>query len=155
MTTPFVTWKDTYALGMVEIDEQHRTLFEIMDKMWHAIVRNEEVSAMVEILHSLELYAVQHFTEEELFMASFHYPHFDKHILLHQHFIQKITDEKERVAKGGKPSLDLLHFLRDWLLNHILIQDKHYADYFEEQQQQKNNKPSLLKNFFKRFGQVA
>ncbi len=50
--------------------------------MWHAIVRDEEVSAMVEILHSLELYAVQHFTEEELFMASFHYPHFfDKHIL--------------------------------------------------------------------------
>ena len=92
MTTPFVTWKDTYALGMVEIDEQHRTLFEIMNKMWQAIVRNEEVSAMVEILHSLELYAVQHFAEEELFMASFHYPHFDKHILLHQHFIQKITD---------------------------------------------------------------
>ncbi len=57
-----------------------------------------------EILHSLELYAVQHFTEEELFMASFHYPHFDKHILLHQHFIQKITDEKERVTKGANPA---------------------------------------------------
>ncbi len=28
MTTPFVTWEGTYALGMVEIDEQHRTLFE-------------------------------------------------------------------------------------------------------------------------------
>lgn len=44
MTTPFVTWEGTYALGMVEIDEQHRTLFEIMNKMWQAIVRNEEVS---------------------------------------------------------------------------------------------------------------
>ncbi len=30
MTTPFVTWEGTYALGMAEIDEQHRTLFEIM-----------------------------------------------------------------------------------------------------------------------------
>src|SRR5574344_1370174 len=152
MTTPLVTWKSTYALGMSEIDEQHRTLFEIMNKMWQAIVHNEKQSTMVEILQALELYTVQHFTEEEIFMQSFNYPNFDKHILLHRHFIQKIADEKERVSKGEKPSLDLLHFLRDWLLNHILVQDKHYADYFE---QQKSSKKSLLGRFFKQFTHSA
>lgn len=150
MATTLVTWNDGYALGMAEIDEQHRTLFEIMNKMWRAIVHNEKQSTMVEILHSLELYTVQHFTEEEIFMRSFDYPDFDKHILLHQHFIRKIADEKARVAKGEKPSLDLLHFLRDWLMNHILAQDKHYADYFK-QQQQHASKPSLLGRFFKKF----
>lgn len=149
MTTPLVTWKDSYALGMIEIDEQHRMLFEIMNNMWQAIVHNEKQSAMVDILQSLELYTVRHFAEEELFMKSFDYPNFDKHILLHQHFIQKIANEKERVARGEKPSLDLLHFLRDWLLNHIQVQDKHYADYFS--QQQKTSKKSLLGRFFQKF----
>lgn len=150
MTTPLVTWDDRFALGMTEIDEQHRTLFEIMNKMWLAIVRNEKQDTMAEILHALELYTVQHFTEEEVFMRSFNYPNYDSHIQLHRNFTRKIAEEKARVARGEKPSLDLLHFLRDWLLNHILVQDKLYADYFK-QQQQHASKPSLLGRFFKKF----
>lgn len=104
MTTPLVTWKSSYALGMSEIDEQHRTLFEIMNKMWQAIVHNEKQSTMVEILQALELYTVQHFTEEEVFMQSFNYPNFDKHILLHRHFIQKLPMRKSVSPKEKSPA---------------------------------------------------
>lgn len=145
--TPLVTWQGSYALGMDEIDEQHRMLFEIMNRLWEGIVRNDKQTVMVRVLEALEQYAVQHFTEEEIFMRSFDYPGFDAHIKLHQLFIKKIADEKERVASGEKTSLELLHFLRDWLLNHIMVEDRKYADLHEQRQKGK----TVLGRFFKRF----
>lgn len=39
-----VTWQTNYALGMAEIDEQHKMLFDIMNRLWDGIVRNARAS---------------------------------------------------------------------------------------------------------------
>jgi hemerythrin len=61
--------------------------------------------------------------------------------------VQNIMQEKTKMQGGGRVSLDLLHFLRDWLVNHILVEDKRYAAHFQAQKGEK----SLLGRFFARF----
>ena len=34
-----VAWKDAYSLGMPEIDDQHKVLFELINELWDAIVK--------------------------------------------------------------------------------------------------------------------
>lgn len=141
---PLVTWQSNYALGMQEIDAQHKMLFDIMNHLWEGIVTNADTAHIVRVLEELEHYTVLHFTEEEMFMRNIGYPHFEAHVALHRRFVQKISEEKTKILQGQHLSLDLLHFLRDWLANHILVEDKRYATQFE---QEKHN-TTLLGRFF-------
>lgn len=141
-----VTWQANYALGMAEIDEQHKMLFDIMNRLWDGIVRNARASEMTPMLEELERYTVMHFTEEETFMRSIGYPQIDAHVALHRRFVQKITEEKAKTEQGERTSLELLHFLRDWLVNHILVEDKRYVAQFHTEKRS----TSLLGRFFAR-----
>lgn len=142
-----VVWQHKYSLDMEEIDDQHKMLFDIMNRLWSAIVRRAESKELGNILEDLERYTVLHFTEEETFMRSINYDAFDEHINYHRHFVKYIQTEKEAALAGKMVSLELLHFLRDWLVNHILVEDRKYADQFHLNKQ----KPSLLSRFFARF----
>ena len=97
-------------------------------------------------LEDLERYTVLHFTEEETFMRSIGYPQIDAHVALHRRFVQKITEEKAKTEQGERTSWELLHFLRDWLVNHILVEDKRYVAQFHTEKRS----TSLLGRFFAR-----
>lgn len=144
--TRLVAWQDKYALDMDEIDEQHKMLFDIMNRLWAAIVKHVESEEIGRVIADLERYTVLHFTEEETFMRSIGYVHFDAHAGHHRKFIEQLGKEKQRAYAGQEISLELLHFLRDWLVNHILVEDRRYALWF---QAEKRNK-SALGRFFAR-----
>ena len=148
LAAPLVTWQNSYALGLEEIDEQHKMLFDIMNRIWEGIVRNADATTIGSALEDLERYTVLHFTEEETFMRSIGYPQIDAHVALHRRFVQKLTDAKAKPEQGDRTSLELLHFLRDWLVNHILVEDKRYVTQFQTEK----HHTSLLGRFFARLG---
>ena len=62
-----IRWQDKYALGVVEIDEQHRRLFEIAGEI--EVLLNDEFITdkyddIVAILGELKDYTIQHFKDE-------------------------------------------------------------------------------------------
>lgn len=146
--TTLVTWQDSYALGLEEIDDQHKMLFDIMNRLWSAILQKAEGQVIAGILEDLERYTVLHFTEEETFMRSIAYPDFDAHIAYHRKFVRHLLEEKAAAHAGQQVSLELIHFLRDWLVNHILVEDKRYAAQFNTEKRS----ASLLGRFFARLG---
>lgn len=127
-----ITWQDSYSLGMDEIDDQHQFLFQIMNRIWHAIVQRADVGTVVSLIEELEQYTIAHFTAEETYLRMIRYPGFDVHKQAHQGFISRVAVEKQSILAGNSITLDLLHFLKDWLVNHILVVDRHYADYSEQ-----------------------
>ncbi|MDX9698128.1 MAG: bacteriohemerythrin [Rhodocyclaceae bacterium] len=146
-SSTLVIWQDKYSLNMSEIDDQHKMLFDIMNRLWNAIIQRADNQRLADILEDLERYTVLHFTEEETFMRSIGYTDFDTHIQYHRTFVSFIQKEKKATQEGKEVSLELLHFLRDWLVNHILVEDRRYAD----QYQQAEKKPSsFLSRFFAR-----
>ena len=143
-----VTWNDAYSVGMLEIDEQHKALFETINRLWTVLVSGKGDNVEVlRLIGELERYTVAHFTAEEAFMTQAGYPDLAAHKVLHKNFVQRIADERQGVVQGKSLSLDLLHFLKDWLVDHILVQDQQYAAYCREDKKRTTG----LGGFFKRF----
>lgn len=142
-----VQWLDSYCIGLPEIDDQHQTLVDLINDLWAAIAANAPIEDSAKILGRLEQYTIAHFAAEETMMRMINYPDFENHQRAHRHFVERLQAEKARHQKGEKLSLDILHFLKDWLVNHILVNDKAYAAYYTNQ-----NKPTgFLGRFFSKF----
>lgn len=141
-----VGWKDEFSIGLQEIDEQHQALFELINRLWTAIVKQASTEEILKIVMDLERYTLSHFTAEETFMRVSEYPGFPQHKKEHEEFVARIAKERQSVTGGKTISLDLIQFLKDWLINHILVSDKDYAGFHA-----RKNERGGLGHFFKRF----
>jgi len=145
-STKVVNWSDAYRIGLAEIDDQHMALVDLINDLWAAIAANVPNAESGKILERLEHYTITHFAAEETMMLTIAYPDFDDHQRAHRSFVARLQEQKVRHQRGEKLGLDILHFLRDWLVNHILVNDKAYATYYAEQ----NRPTGFLGRFFSR-----
>ena len=139
-----VVWNDFYTLELPEIDDQHKVLFGIINDLWHAVVSKEEVDAISDVLRRLEHYTIIHFTAEEALMRSMAYPRLDEHKRAHRLFIDQIGNARKKWADGQPIGLEILHFLNNWLVDHIMTVDKDYAAHYARSGQP----AALLTEFF-------
>ena len=144
-----VAWSDEYALDLPEIDEQHKFLFRLIDDVWRTVVNKADRDTTLGVVGELERYTVTHFAAEEAFMREQQYSLYHEHRAEHEKFVARIALEKASVKAGRPLSLELLHFLRDWLVLHIRFTDRAYADEFRDRE--KAAMKGSLGKFFKRF----
>jgi len=141
-----IHWRPEYELGLAQVDQQHKALFHLLGEAWQALVRNDREKTLL-LIRRLEHYTVVHFAEEEAYMRSIGYVGIDTHKKQHDAFVRRIAQEAAGIASGADISLNLFHFLRDWLLQHILVDDRKYAE-FEARQSRPSNP---LASFFRLF----
>ena len=61
-------------------------------------------------------------------MESYHYPELHNHKPFHDRFVKKIAQFRKDVAEGrATVSMDLMNFLKEWLVGHIMGEDKKYG----------------------------
>lgn len=148
MPNELITWSDKYCLGLDEIDEQHQSLVDIINRIWQSIIVKSGSQAIFSLIAELEKYTLAHFAAEETLMRITDYPGLDRHKQEHQDFVDRVLKEKKQALTSGELSLDLMYFLRDWLVEHILVSDKNYADFMKESQSRGG---SLIRRLFRRF----
>jgi len=146
MAADLVGWSEEYVLGLDGIDEQHKSLFEIINRIWQGIIDRADNAQLAALVDELEHYTRIHFVAEEAFMQSTNYPDFEAHKRIHQTFVDRVEQEKAAIAAGRIVSLELVNFLQEWLAEHIKVSDREYANFTNA-----NKNGSLLGRFFKRF----
>jgi hemerythrin len=124
-----IKWKDEYSLGVEQIDEQHRKLFEIAGRAYDFLKDEfsiDKYDQVVAILEELKDYAVYHFETEEGYMKSIGYRKFLSHKVVHDDFIQKVKDTNlNKVDENPEQYLlEVLNFIVNWIDGHILGMDK-------------------------------
>jgi hemerythrin len=78
-------------------------------------------------------YVKTHFTTEEKILRATNYPDYAEHKKEHDSFIHAIIENSKDYNSGGRHTLStLIRFLRDWVLSHIAIMDKHYVEYMKK-----------------------
>jgi methyl-accepting chemotaxis protein len=123
-----VAWDQSFILGIEEIDNQHHTLVDLVNSLYHAMQEGRGHDSLGELLEQLKDYTVNHFgTEEELFRKT-GYKGAEGHEEIHRDLVNTVL-EFEQKFKSGEATItrELMTFLRDWLQNHIKKVDKAYV----------------------------
>ena len=127
----FVEWDDSLSVGIEEIDEQHKVLVDMVNKMHEAIHQRHGSDAVIGILNNLAEYTRIHFAVEESLMRILNYPDYDDHKHIHEDLLHTVQDLQEKVASGKKSiGFELMHFLKTWLTKHIMEEDMQYSSFF-------------------------
>lgn len=121
-------WEEKYSVGIQSIDNQHKEIFNYLNSLLDALKLGQADKVLLQIVLELEKYAFVHFQKEEFFFERFNYSGAIEHIKEHQFFIQKVASLKSELKSGKMViSIELLNFLKDWIINHISISDKAYS----------------------------
>lgn len=124
-------WSEQFSVGIPEIDEQHKTLFDLINKIHTAILERRGSAACAEVLDELVSYTRVHFGLEQNLMRSGKFPGYAAHCALHHSLVAEVESMQSKIRSGKAAiSFELLHFLRNWLTGHILTEDMKYAAFF-------------------------
>lgn len=132
----FFTWSDEISVGIEEIDEQHKQLISIINRLYNAIIYTAEGQTEVvkALMEELTQYTLVHFAVEESLFRIFDYPEYEAHFRHHENLRQQVIDINEKIQRGEEQgTIDLMSFLRKWLRNHIMVEDKRYSPYLINQ----------------------
>lgn len=129
----YLNWSEDMSVKVREIDAQHRTLVEKINLLHQAMLDNKGREAQQDIIQGMVEYANVHFETEEKYMRRLSYPGYQKHKTEHERFAEKAFElHKRSNSTGFVLTLEILNFLRHWLQEHILVIDKEYTKFFNE-----------------------
>lgn len=133
MTALFV-WNDEYSVGIPEIDEQHRRLFDLINRLYDETMQGRSDEVLGTTLKELVDYTQTHFGFEEKLMQAAAYPAFREHQQEHIRLVKEVSDFIAKTPHKSRNVIanELITFLFDWLTGHILETDKKYAPYLTE-----------------------
>ncbi|MGK2905572.1 MAG: bacteriohemerythrin [Desulfuromonadales bacterium] len=126
-------WDDDYKTGIAKIDQDHRTLVNLINDLYEAMQDGSGGALLLPIFSALKHYTETHFAEEERYIIEHDAPGQKKHFQEHELMVEKLADLESRHRKGEAAiSLQTLTFLRDWLKNHICIIDQEMASHLKD-----------------------
>lgn len=126
-----IEWSEDLSVGIQEIDEQHKVLVNLLNRLHEAIIHHHAQETAVEIMNQLCEYTKIHFTVEESLMRILGYPDYDDHKEHHGLLIKQVQQLRQKLEKSGTSiSFELLHFLKVWLTKHIMEEDMLYTPHF-------------------------
>jgi len=126
-------WDSSLQLGIFQIDDQHKQLVNMINDLHRAMKLRQSMAVTGSILDRLVSYIIMHFGVEENLLQKHGYPDADQHKKVHEKLVEKVTDFKTKVDKGdGTISMELMDFLKDWLVNHIKGTDKKYVPFLKQ-----------------------
>ena len=126
----FMTWNDSYSVGVKTIDHQHAGLFAMVNELHTAMMNGQAKNVVGSLLEKLVKYTVEHFAYEERMMEAAKYPSLVAHRAHHADLTRQVGDFMARYKRGdGAVNIELLQFLSDWLTKHIQREDKQYSPF--------------------------
>ncbi len=126
-------WNNKYSVNVAMIDEEHKKLIDIVDKATFLQKYDDSPRAISEILVEMTTYAQEHFRTEETYMINFEYYDYKSHIDEHNNFSKMISNYCNKLMNGNFEVIEeVLEDLEQYLVNHIQVTDKKYADCFNE-----------------------
>ncbi len=125
----FMAWTKEISVGVTMMDDDHKKLIDIINELHDGIVAGHKKEILAAVLDKLVDYTKFHFTKEEELLLKTKYLAVSSHKLEHASFVSRITNLQDRFKSAPVVMLDLelMSFLRNWLLTHIQGSDKKYG----------------------------
>ncbi|MDH5397882.1 MAG: bacteriohemerythrin [Cyclobacteriaceae bacterium] len=127
----FVNWDDSYSVEVSTIDDQHKKLIELVNQLYDAMRKGQDLIIIGEVIDELIHYTKTHFAYEEAYFEKFGFEKKEEHKAEHKDFVREVEEFKNKFKEGKITlSIEVLQFLSGWLFTHIKGSDKDYITYF-------------------------
>ena len=128
-----IQWQDSHSVNNPEIDKQHQEWIAIYDRM-HSVLLSCTPEAGSKVLKEMMDYTYYHFHQEEDLMRSLGYPGIIQYCRLHKDFDNLVYQQYRAVNERRELVLnsDILGTVKEWLLDHILVEDMKYSDFSKD-----------------------
>ena len=121
-----IEWRDSLAIGIEQIDSQHRQLLEHFDRLLKACETGQGIDELKRLLGFLDRYVVQHFSDEEALQRQHGYPGYEAHRREHDAFVARLKALKQEIGRDGVALHHVVEtnsLLLKWLIHHISTVD--------------------------------
>lgn len=138
MSKRYIIWEDKYKTGYKRIDDQHLELIEIINDLYDCMDNKDSEDEKLKeefkkVLKRTVDYVAYHFSYEEKIMHAIKYDKIIGHSSYHREFVQTIYDYVQSYENGTLDAINnLVQYLKDWFLNHILVTDKKFIKEVKE-----------------------
>lgn len=129
-----IQWRESLAIGVEEIDAQHKELLYRFDGLLKACKAGKGTEELNSLQAFLEEYVITHFSDEEGLQRRYVYPGYEAHRVQHQHFIDQIKKLRTETEKEGislHHVVETNNLLLKWLINHISVVDKELGKFLK------------------------
>ncbi|MEV3836730.1 bacteriohemerythrin [Aeromonas dhakensis] len=121
-------WNEAFMVQVPSMDNQHLGLFEAMNRLYQAVIDKSPAQLRKQRLDELLKLATRHFADEEQVMEQAGYPELRRHKQEHARLLAELDTLMQRNGPDDEEfNMELLVFLKNWLLNHISKVDKQYS----------------------------
>ncbi len=126
-----IRWNDSIKVNVSLFDDQHRQLVSMINKLHRAMKRGQAGSGIRLILSELVDYTKTHFKAEEDLMRQHGFQGLGEQERQHQALIEQVAATQAKIESGNAMlSMEVMDFLKEWLVNHIQGEDKKYGPFF-------------------------
>lgn len=127
-----IQWSAVMSLNDPVVDHDHSVLLTLINQI--SLDANcQDQSAVEFVVDELVGYTLSHFGREERLLERNGYPHLEAHKEVHRRMAEEVIALRDKLRNNFTASLgeEISHYLRNWLTNHILVEDKKFAQYLQ------------------------
>ncbi|MBC8519508.1 MAG: hemerythrin family protein [Gammaproteobacteria bacterium] len=129
----YIEWSSQYEVGVKLIDHDHQKLVGLLNQVVSASHYNMGKGYVKGVIEELIEYTKYHFEREEGLMRDNNWTDIDAHMKQHRDMVDKVEafSSKYTGDLDGQEELstEIHHFLKDWLLDHIVRTDKELGQF--------------------------
>jgi hemerythrin len=129
-------WNDGYKIGVEIIDDEHKQIVDHFEELYFNMSNGRGLKYYEQLLSFLQMYVNDHFEHEEKLQREISYDFADNHKILHENFksqINQIIEEHKIKEVTNQELIRLTLFIKEWLIHHILVEDKKIAFFLASQ----------------------
>lgn len=126
---PLMEWSPKLSVGINQFDGEHQKLVGMVNDLFDAVGAGKGKERLGTILDGLISYTQSHFLAEEKLMKLHAYPNFTAHKAEHDALTKQVLEVQAKFRAGATAALsvEVMNFLKNWLIKHIMGTDKGYG----------------------------
>jgi hemerythrin-like metal-binding protein len=137
MTVELIKWDQSMSVGSDVFDGHHKIIIDCLNGLHPLLGKSGAKEELLAILSRFEEFVLIHFGEEERALRQANYPDWRSHKDQHDQMYDVVFNLKAGVEKGQNLEAAYLHeIIYNWLVKHILVEDKKYETFLAQAQAQ-------------------
>lgn len=124
-----MNWSPELDVKIDHMNDQHKELLDLMNIVYQLHNQEANFDPIFNAIEDLKNATIKHFQDEEVYMASIHFPGLATHKIIHDQLLKQFQTHIDRYQKERSLGEHFFGFLKLWLSAHIQGIDAKYGDH--------------------------